>query len=87
MNIKPSLEEMIVLLEENENSIIPMYAELPADLLSPVAAYLKLSKNKKHSFLFESVEGGARIGRYSFIGVGKDAQRKHLSFCRSLRCL
>jgi anthranilate synthase component I len=42
--------------------------ELPADLETPVSLYLKLRGNGP-SFLLESVEGGERIARYSFIGV------------------
>jgi anthranilate synthase component 1 len=42
--------------------------ELPADLETPVSAYLKL-RGEGPSFLLESVEGGERLGRYSFIGL------------------
>ena len=43
---------------------------MPADLLTPLAVYLKLSANSTHSFLLESVEGGKSLARYSFIGAG-----------------
>lgn len=42
--------------------------ELPADLETPVSSYLKL-RGQGPSFLLESVEGGERLGRYSFIGL------------------
>jgi anthranilate synthase component 1 len=42
--------------------------ELPGDLDTPVGAYLKLA-NKPYSYLLESVQGGERFGRYSFIGL------------------
>lgn len=42
---------------------------LIADLETPVSAYLKLADGRPYSFLFESVEGGTTIGRYSFIGL------------------
>jgi anthranilate synthase component I len=42
--------------------------ELPGDLDTPVGAYLKLA-NRPYSFLLESVQGGERWGRYSFIGL------------------
>jgi anthranilate synthase component 1 len=42
--------------------------ELPGDLDTPVGAYLKLG-NKPYSYLLESVQGGERFGRYSFIGL------------------
>ncbi len=47
---------------------IPVYREVAADLDTPLSAYLKLAKTK-HSFLFESVQGGERWGRYSIIGL------------------
>jgi anthranilate synthase component I len=62
-------------------NVIPVVETLTADLLTPLAVYLKLSINAAHSFLFESVEGGESLGRYSFIGAnpemivsGNDAQ-------------
>lgn len=45
---------------------------LPSDLETPVAAMLKLKHLSPHHFLFESVEGGAVRGRYSFIGLDPD---------------
>lgn len=42
---------------------------LLADLLTPVSAYLKVAASSDRAFLLESVEGGEKIGRYSFIGV------------------
>ncbi|MCX7987953.1 MAG: chorismate-binding protein, partial [Thermodesulfovibrio sp.] len=48
-------------------NIIPLYREFVADLDTPVGAYLKL--NRKPSFLLESVVGGEKWGRYSFIGI------------------
>lgn len=47
---------------------IPLYREVAADLETPLSAYLKLA-NCKNSFLFESVQGGERWGRYSIIGL------------------
>jgi anthranilate synthase component I len=40
-----------------------------ADLLTPVSAFLKIARDASHAFLLESVEGGEKIGRYSFLGV------------------
>lgn len=47
----------------------PVVDSIPADLLTPLAVYLKLSVNSTHSFLLESVEGGENLARYSFIGA------------------
>src|SRR5436190_22391480 len=46
----------------------PLVRELPADLETPTSVYLKLA-GRGPSFLLESVEGGERVARYSFIGV------------------
>lgn len=49
---------------------IPLIIEAIADLETPLSLYLKLThKNSKNSFLLESVVGGERFGRYSFIGL------------------
>ncbi|MDB5846328.1 MAG: anthranilate synthase component [Rhodoferax sp.] len=51
---------------------IPLMAEAFADLETPLSLYLKLAHTKgggKYSFLLESVVGGERFGRYSFIGL------------------
>lgn len=50
-------------------NVFPVVATIPADLLTPLAVYLKLSANSTHSFLLESVEGGRSLARYSFIGA------------------
>jgi anthranilate synthase component I len=47
---------------------IPVVAEVRADLYTPLAVYLKLA-NTPYSYLLESVVGGERFGRYSFIGL------------------
>jgi anthranilate synthase component 1 len=48
---------------------IPLIAEAFADLETPLSLYLKLAGGQKYSFLLESVVGGERFGRYSFIGL------------------
>jgi anthranilate synthase component 1 len=48
---------------------IPLIAEALADLETPLSLYLKLAGGRPHSFLLESVVGGERFGRYSFIGL------------------
>ncbi|MCZ4282050.1 anthranilate synthase component I [Kiloniella laminariae] len=49
-----------------------VWTTLIADLETPVSAFLKLAEQRANSFLFESVEGGNTIGRYSFIGFDPD---------------
>jgi anthranilate synthase component I len=48
---------------------IPLIAEAFADLETPLSLYLKLAGGQRNSFLLESVVGGERFGRYSFIGL------------------
>jgi len=50
-------------------NLIPVYRELSADLDTPVSVFLKLRQGAP-TFLLESVEGGEKLGRYSFMGVG-----------------
>lgn len=47
---------------------IPVYREILADLETPLSSYVKLASGP-YSFLFESVEGGEKWGRYSIIGL------------------
>ncbi len=63
---RPSLEEVKKL--KYKGNLIPVYREMVADLETPVSAFLKINKGGK-SFLLESVEGGERLARYSFIGT------------------
>ena len=49
-------------------NLAPVFRSINADLETPVSAYLKVAQGP-YSFLLESVEGGERIGRYSFIGT------------------
>jgi len=59
-----------------QGNVVPVYRTILADLLSPVSAFLSLSPQHgratdahAHSFLLESVEGGERVGRYTFFGI------------------
>jgi anthranilate synthase component 1 len=48
-------------------NLIPIYKELVADMETPVSTFLKLAAGEPYAYLLESVEGGERWGRYSFI--------------------
>jgi anthranilate synthase component I len=50
-------------------SMVPVYRQLTGDSLTPVMAFCKVQEGE-WSFLFESVVGGERMGRYSFVGSG-----------------
>src|SRR6516165_8520673 len=64
--MQPSLEEIKKL--QSQGNVIPVYKSVIADFLTPVSAFLKLEKDRSHAFLLESIEGGERIARYSFLG-------------------
>ena len=49
-------------------TFVPVCREVMADLLTPVSAFLKVAENADRAFLFESVEGGEHVARYSFLG-------------------
>ncbi|RMD88248.1 MAG: anthranilate synthase component I [Calditrichaeota bacterium] len=63
-----SFEEFKKILSENSGNIIPVYASFLADMLTPVSAFLRLQSVSNHAFLLESVEGGEKTARYSFLG-------------------
>ena len=61
---------------------IPLVAEIYADLDTPLSLYLKLA-NRPYSYLLESVQGGERFGRYSFIGL--PARTRIVAYGRDVR--
>ena len=76
MLIAPALADVRAALTAPEGArrgrIMPIYTKVPADLLTPVMAYLRLSNGAERgheSFLLESVNTGERVGRHSFLGV------------------
>ena len=62
----PSLEQVKAMA--GQGNLVPVYKSINADLETPVSAYLKVARGP-YSYLLESVEGGERLGRYSFIGT------------------
>lgn len=64
--MRPSLAEFQALAADYD--LIPAYKEVLADLETPVSAFAKLAGDRSYAFLFESVERGETLGRYSFIG-------------------
>src|ERR1700710_2657263 len=65
MQFSPTREEFLRLSQQG--NVVPVWADLLADLETPVSAYAKLRGNGP-AFLLESVEGGENVSRYSFIG-------------------
>ncbi|PKQ20584.1 MAG: anthranilate synthase component I [Actinobacteria bacterium HGW-Actinobacteria-6] len=66
--IVPSKEEFVALAAEHD--VVPVAREVYADLTTPISAFMSLAEGAEHAFLLESVIGGERLGRYSFLGVG-----------------
>jgi len=62
----PKLDE--IRKYKGQGTMIPVYREIIADLETPVSAFLKINRGS-YAFLLESVEGGQRLARYSFIGT------------------
>ncbi len=62
----PSVDEVRAM--RGRGNIAPVWRDIPADMETPVTAYLKVAREAP-SFLLESVEGGERVARYSFIGT------------------
>ena len=51
-----------------QGNFVPVYQEWVADLDTPVSAWYKVCAGQPYSFLLESIEGGEKLGRYSFLG-------------------
>lgn len=65
MHVAPDLAQFVEL--SRRGNVVPVTAELLADLETPVSAYAKL-RGRGPAFLLESVEGGEHVSRYSFVG-------------------
>src|SRR6185436_5294212 len=70
MEYSPSLKEFQQLAAQG--NLVPVTCRLLADFETPLSAYQKI-RGQGESFLFESVEGGEHIGRYSFVGCNPRA--------------
>jgi anthranilate synthase component 1 len=68
--ISPSLDEFLKLA--GQGNLIPVTTRILADIETPLSAYRKI-RGQGESFLFESVEGGEHLGRYSFVGCNPRA--------------
>lgn len=66
MHYKPSFDEFTTLAKQG--TLVPVYRQLMSDTLTPVSAFCKIQEGE-WAFLFESVIGGERMGRYSFLGA------------------
>src|SRR6201993_4756705 len=66
-SITPDFKEFTRLARKS--SLVPVLRSVSADLLTPVSAFLSIAAAEPNAFLLESVEGGEKIGRYTFLGA------------------
>ncbi len=55
--------------EARQGNVVPVVRSVLADLHTPVGAFMKIAQDSPYAFLLESIEGGERIARYSFLGA------------------
>jgi anthranilate synthase component I len=55
--------------EARQGNVVPVVRSVLADLHTPVGAFMRIANHSPYAFLLESVEGGERIARYSFLGA------------------
>ena len=64
---RPDLNEFLRIA--SAATLVPVSKSVSADLLTPVSAFLAVAEREPYAFLLESVEGGEKIGRYTFLGT------------------
>src|SRR6187551_929293 len=74
----PTLESFLNLAKQG--NLIPVTRRILADFETPLSAYHKI-RGQGESFLFESVEGGEHLGRYSFVGCNPRAVIRQVGSC------
>jgi anthranilate synthase component 1 len=70
MHPTPAYQDFAAVYDANRPQVV--WTTLVADLDTPVSAFMKLSAGRPDACVFESVEGGSVIGRYSFLGIKPD---------------
>lgn len=65
--IKPELSDFVKLA--SDAGLVPISREIIVDLDTPLTLFAKVAQGRRHSFLLESLQGGEKWGRYSFIGI------------------
>ena len=71
LNLQPSTFEEFE-REAARGNVVPVVRSILADLQTPVGALMRLAGDAPYSFLLESVEGGERVARYSFVGAAPE---------------
>jgi len=65
--VRPDYKDFLRL--SRDATLVPVAKSISADLLTPVSAFLAVADGEPDAFLLESVEGGEKIGRYTFLGI------------------
>jgi len=68
LDLQPSSFEVFE-REARQGNVVPVVRSVLADLHTPVGTFMRIAGNSRYAFLLESVEGGERIARYSFLGA------------------
>src|SRR5437764_7641573 len=68
LDLKPATFEEFE-REAARGNVVPVVRSVLADLQTPVGAFLRLAGDEPYAFLLESIEGGERVARYSFLGA------------------
>jgi anthranilate synthase component 1 len=68
LELKPATFEEFV-IDASRGNVVPVVRTVLADLQTPVGAFLRVAGDAPYAFLLESVEGGERVARYSFLGA------------------
>src|SRR5437879_9287377 len=68
LDLKPATFEEFE-REAKRGNVVPVVRSVLADLQTPVGAFLRIAGDAQYAFLLESIEGGERVARYSFLGA------------------
>ncbi|MDT4954071.1 MAG: anthranilate synthase component [Acidobacteriota bacterium] len=60
------------LREAKRGNVVPVVRSVLADLQTPVGAFMRIADGARYAFLLESIEGGERVARYSFLGANPE---------------
>ncbi|MBD0370596.1 MAG: anthranilate synthase component I family protein [Pyrinomonadaceae bacterium] len=71
LELKPATFEDFV-IDASRGNVVPVVRTVLADLQTPVGAFLRVANDAPYAFLLESVEGGERVARYSFLGANPE---------------
>jgi anthranilate synthase component I len=66
--------------EARQGNVVPVVRSVLADLHTPVGTFMRIAGNSRYAFLLESVEGGERIARYSFLGAEPEMVVRGMGF-------